>query len=153
VPVVLPPLRQRRGDIAALADYFLRRHCQWRGKSVTGFSAEAMELLMKHDWPGNVRELENVVERAVVLTESAQIIAADLLYYARGSQGRSPAASDVGTVPSDLTLSEMERLHIQRVLREEGGNRARAARRLGIDRKTLWRRLRRYGQNAPSGRG
>jgi len=153
VPIVLPPLRQRRDDIPALAEHFLRRHCRRRGKRVAGIRPEAVDLLMEHDWPGNVRELENVIERAVVLTEGDEIVPSDLLYYAGGRPDRASAAGESGFAAPDLTLAELERLHIQRVLREEDGNRARAARRLGIDRKTLWRKLTKYRQNAPPARG
>ena len=149
VPIILPPLRARREDIPALAEHFLRLHARRRGRQVAGISPAAAELLIEHDWPGNVRELENVIERAVVLTEGDQVVPSDLLYYSGRSAGQVRGAAGAGLVPADLTLAEVERLHIQRVLREENGNRARAARRLAIDRKTLWRKLKDYGQDAP----
>ena len=138
VPVVLPPLRQRREDIPLLAEHFLRRHNLRRRDKIRGFTDEAMEALVKYDWPGNVRELENAVERATVLTRGDRITPADLLYY--GTLVKPEAAGD-GLVP----LASIEKEHIARVLRHTGGNRTAAAKTLGIDRKTLWRKMQAYG--------
>jgi DNA-binding NtrC family response regulator len=138
VPIVLPPLRQRKEDIPLLAEHFLRKHCDRRGHKIRGFSREAMEMLVRHDWPGNVRELENAVERAIILAHGEQITAADLLYY--GPLKKPDAAID-GLMP----LAEMEKEHISRALSHHAGNRSAAAKALGIDRKTLWRKIRIYG--------
>ena len=138
VPVVLPPLRQRREDIPPLAEHFLRKHGDCRRERVRGFTQEAMEVLQKHDWPGNVRELENAIERAIVLAQGDMIGLADLLYY--GPLTKPDAA---GAGPTSLTVIEKE--HIAKVLRRHGGNRTAAAKALGIDRKTLWRKMREYG--------
>jgi len=153
VPIVLPPLRQRREDIPALGHYFLERHNRGRGRDVKRISPQAMEILMALPWSGNVRELENAVERAVVLTDGDEIVPSDLLWY--GANPEAGSAADEGPVSGVpmLTLDEMERRHIHRTLRHLGGNRARAAQCLGIDRKTLWRKLRRYGQAATDDRG
>jgi len=153
VPLTLPPLRQRRADIPALAGHFLCRHSAARGKAVTRFNPDAMAMLEQHAWPGNVRELENVIERAVIMTEGSDIVPADLLYYPGGSETGGERRAESESIPVSLSLAEVERLHIERVLRQAGGNRAEAARRLGIDRKTLWRRLRRYGHSAHQDRG
>ena len=138
VPIVLPPLRQRREDITLLAENFLEKHNNRRRDRIRGFTREAMDALVKHDWPGNVRELENAVERAVVLARSDTITPADLLYY--GPCVKPEPAGD-GLVP----LAALEKEHIARVLQHHAGNRTAAARTLGIDRKTLWRKMREYG--------
>ncbi|MCX5673562.1 MAG: sigma-54 dependent transcriptional regulator [Planctomycetota bacterium] len=138
VPIVLPPLRQRREDIPLLAENFLQKHNGRRHDKIRGFTQEAMEAMMKHDWPGNVRELENAVERAVVLAQSDMITPADLLYYGPFVK---PESTGDGLVP----LSSVEKEHIVKVLRHHTGNRTAAARTLGIDRKTLWRKMQAYG--------
>ena len=132
VPIVLPPLRQRADDIPALAEHFLARHAP-PGRRPS-FSPAALQLLLRHAWPGNVRELQNTVERAVVLARGDVIEPRDLTWLA-------PAASDAADRPPPSRLEEVERDHIERVLRECGGNRSAAARVLGIHRKTLWRKL------------
>jgi len=139
VPVFLPPLRQRLEDVPLLAEHFLRLHCRARGKNIRGISKKAMEAIMSHSWPGNVRELSNAIERAVVLAEGDRIMPEHLLHY--GIQ-RPHEPVPTGEV---LTLEEVERRQIESVLRRCQGNRSRAAELLGIDRKTLWRKVRRYG--------
>ena len=137
VPIVLPPLRQRREDIPMLAENFLQKHNSRQRDKIRGFTKEAMDALMKHDWPGNVRELENAVERAVVLAQGDMITPTDLLYY--GPLLKSESAGD-GLVP----LSSVEKEHIAKVLRLHSGNRTAAAKTLGIDRKTLRRKIQAY---------
>ncbi len=131
VPIVLPPLRQRADDIPALAEHFLARHAP-PGRRPS-FSPAALQLLLHHAWPGNVRELQNTVERAVVLARGDVIEPRDLTWLA-------PADAPADR-PLPTRLEEVEREHIERVLRECGGNRSAAARVLGIHRKTLWRKL------------
>jgi len=138
VPIVLPPLRQRREDVPLLAHYFLQRQKGRHGKKLLGFSHEAMEALANYDWPGNVRELQNAIEQAIVLSRGDVITPADLLYYGPTPK---PEAKGDGLAP----LAAVEREHIARVLDHHGGNRTAAAKALGIDRKTLWRKIRAYG--------
>ena len=138
VPIVLPPLRQRREDIPLLAEHFLQKRNLRRRDKIRGFTDEAMAALVKHDWPGNVRELENAVERATVLARGDRVTPDDLLYY--GFSVKAEATGE-GLVP----LAFVEREHIARVLRHHAGNRTAAAKTLGIDRKTLWRKMRDYG--------
>ena len=138
VPIILPPLRQRREDIPLLAEHFLLKHNGRTGDKIRRFTQDALEALVKHDWPGNVRELENAIERAIILARGDLISAADLLYY--GPLVKSGASSD-GPVP----LASVEKEHIAKVLRHHGGNRTAAAKTLGIDRKTLWRKMLVYG--------
>mgnify|MGYP000514370557 CR=1 FL=1 len=138
VPIVLPPLRQRREDIPLLARYFLQKHGRRKGNRVRGFSDEAMEALIRHDWPGNVRELENAVERAIVLARGELITPADLLYY-------GPLLKPDSDTEPLCPLAHVEKEHIARALRHYAGNRTAAAKTLGIDRKTLWRKIQAYG--------
>jgi len=139
VPIILPPLRQRREDIPLLARYFLeRKQGGPRPRKVRGFTEEAIHALVKHDWPGNVRELENAVERAVVLARGDMLTPADLQYY-------GPILKPEASGDACLSLAEVERGHIIRVLTHHRDNRTAAAKALGIDRKTLWRKMRTYG--------
>jgi len=138
VPIILPPLRQRREDIPMLAEHFLQKHGGRRGNKIRGLSKEALEVLLKHDWPGNVRELENAIERAVILARGDLITPADLLYY-------GPLMKPEAVVDTLSPLAEVEKEHIARALRYHAGNRSAAAKSLGIDRKTLWRKIQVYG--------
>ena len=146
----LPPLRQRRGDIPLLATHFLSRCARRMGKAVDQIAPEAFEAMLNHDFPGNVRELENLIERGVALA-SGRIITAELLPPAV----IRPAASTTSAPPSSgdtqplLTLAESERRQILQALEHTGGNRALAAQLLGIDRVSLWRKLRRYDTDTP----
>jgi DNA-binding NtrC family response regulator len=143
IEVVLPPLRDRAEDVLPLSDHFLAEAAQRTGKRISAFTQGALKILLAYPWPGNVRELENVVERAVALTEGDQIGPDDL-----PSQVRERRSADVlaGALARGLTLAELEREYINRVLQAEGGNKTRAAQRLGLDRKTLYRKLEEYGR-------
>jgi DNA-binding NtrC family response regulator len=138
VPIILPPLRQRREDIPLLATHFLRTHRGRRGNWVRDISDEAVDVLIKHDWPGNVRELENAIERAIILARGDVIVPADLVYY--GPLMKPEAVSD-----NLSPLADVEKEHIARLLRHHAGNRTAAAKSLGMDRKTLWRKIKAYG--------
>jgi len=141
IEVVLPPLRDRAEDVLPLAEHFFSEAAARTGKPVRGFTQSALKILLAYPWPGNVRELENVVERAVALAESGEIAPEDL-----PSQVRERRSTDVlaGALARNLTLAELEREYINRVLQAEGGNKTRAAQRLGLDRKTLYRKLEEY---------
>ena len=139
VPITLPPLRERRDDIPLLADYFLEKYNKKRKKNVRAISERAMKALVEYDWPGNIRELENAIERAVVLTENDVIEPSDLLYYALTVE--TPSKSDVGEVRH---LIDVEREHITKTLKKFAGHRGKTAKALGIDRKTLREKLKRY---------
>jgi DNA-binding NtrC family response regulator len=138
INVTIPPLRERKEDIAGLAEHFLKKYAQKLPKTIAGFTAEALELLIGYKWPGNVRELENVIERAVILCESDQIGAEDL------SISSYSAVAEMSVNPS---LEEMEKNYILRVLKEAGNNQSKASQLLGIDRKTLYLKLKKYGIN------
>src|SRR4051812_29771334 len=143
IEVMLPPLRDRAEDVLPLSDHFLTEVAARSHKRITGFTQAALKILLAYPWPGNVRELENVVERAVALAEGDQIGPDDL-----PSQVRERRSADVlaGALARGLTLAELEREYIHRVLQAEGGNKTRAAQRLGLDRKTLYRKLEEYGR-------
>jgi transcriptional regulator with PAS, ATPase and Fis domain len=130
----LPPLRERREDIPLLVGHFLNKFCMATSRPVPQLSTDALELLLRHEWPGNVRELENAVERALVIGRGSEIRAADFSFQFQNEP-----------VPMGRTLDDVERAHIERILRETEGNLSRAARVLDIDRTTLYNKLRRYG--------
>jgi len=130
----LPPLRDRREDIPLLVSHFLKKFCLATSRPVPQITAEALDLLTAHDWPGNVRELENAVERALVVGRGTEIRGADFSFQ---FDGQAPATG--------RTLDDVERAHIERILRETRHNMSRAARILDIDRTTLYNKLRRYG--------
>jgi DNA-binding NtrC family response regulator len=136
INIILPPLRERKEDIAELSRHFLKKYAKKLSKSITDFAPDALEMLSEYHWPGNVRELENVMERAVILCES------DLLGAENLSLPSSAAVEELGTNPS---LEEMEKAYILRVLKEAGNNQSRASQLLGIDRKTLYLKLKKYG--------
>jgi len=139
VPITLPPLRERRDDIPPLANYFLKKYNQKRKKNIRAISKQAMKALVEYNWPGNVRELENAIERAVVLTENDTIEPSDLLYY--GLNAAMPAQSDADR---PQRLVDVEKEHIARTFKMCNGHKGKTAEWLGIDRKTLRSKLRRY---------
>ena len=141
IHLTLPALRERREDIPLLADHFLGRFAEKHGKAVKGFSPEAMDQLIRAPWPGNVRELANAVERAVVLARGGYIDDLDPIA-ARLGPGDHPAADD----PPDghESLEAVEKATILKTLAATGGNKSEAARRLGITRKTLHAKLKKY---------
>ena len=135
VEVVVPPLRERREDILPLARQLLAGTAKRFPKKVPALTPDAANLLLQYAWPGNVRELENALERAVALMRSDRIGIEDLPPEVSSSAAASPAAGEV------RTLAEVERDHIAAALRASGGNRAKAAERLGIGAATLYRKL------------
>jgi len=138
IRIEIPPLRDRRDDVVALVDHFLHRTSERLGRPIHGVSAAAMRLLLGHDWPGNVRELANVIERAVALTDFDTITPADLMLL--------KSESDLDRLLRDtstriLPLADLSRAYARTVVASCGGNKAAAARALGIDRRTLYRML------------
>jgi two-component system response regulator AtoC len=144
IPISLPPLRARGTDVLLLAQQFIEHFGRQFAKSVTGLSSGAAERLCSYGWPGNVRELQNCMERAVALTRFAEIVVEDLPDKIRNyRKSHVVVASDD---PSELVpLEEIERRYILRALEALGGNRTLTAQVLGLDRKTLYRKLRGYG--------
>ncbi len=155
ITVEMPPLRERRVDIPLLAEHFLRRLAREAGRTVRGFTRAAMTALETAPWPGNVRQLEHVVERAVVLSEGPDIELADLpgdLHGAPMSQEIGPeslVSTEAHLLPLKVALETPERLLIERALRHFNGNRERTAESLGINRSTLFSKMRRLGIREP----
>ena len=141
VSIHLPSLRERPEDIPLLADHFLKKFAAQNNKPACRISPEAMDILIRYRWPGNVRELENVIERTATLSGTNLIQPEDL---PRRLQ-LEPAQMDLRSLPSRIPLSELEKLYIQKVLEETGGNKKKAADILGIDRRTLYRMATRLG--------
>jgi transcriptional regulator with PAS, ATPase and Fis domain len=147
--IEIPPLRERREDISLLAGYFLEQFTARMKKTLRGFSEEAQYLLLRYEYPGNVRELENAIQRAVALAEDDVIRPEDLppsMRKARQSRIEGPKAAV--EIPDGLSLEEVEAIYIRRTLEQLDGNASAAARRLGISRSTLWRKLKKLDQRA-----
>jgi DNA-binding NtrC family response regulator len=140
ITIRLPPLRERKEDITLLANHFLRKYEKPLGRSPMRFSKGAMRLLMNYRWPGNVRELENTVERAAILAETDVIHTHDL---PEKLHEASPVNGEVGDSPG-MTLEELEREHMRRVLSQVKGDKVKAAQILGIHLSTLYRKVQRY---------
>jgi transcriptional regulator with PAS, ATPase and Fis domain len=140
VNLLIPPLSRRREDVPLLAYHFLKKCAARMGREVSEISAEAMDLLKAYDFPGNVRELENIVERGVAIAGGDTIEVASLPDDLRDLAIRTFRKKE-GRLPS---LEEQERDYIRWVLAEAGGNQTLAAQILGIDRVSLWRKLKRY---------
>ena len=141
VTLTLPPLREKPEDIPLLAEFFLARYSEEEQTTTASFSPGAMQALIRYPWPGNVRELAHVIERAVALATHSVVSVDDLPSDMR-SAGGSQALLTKG-LPG--TLSALQREHVLKVLESTGGNKERAARSLGISRRTLYRFLDRYG--------
>ncbi|MBI5853840.1 MAG: sigma-54-dependent Fis family transcriptional regulator [Nitrospirae bacterium] len=139
IEIRMPPLRERREDIPLLVDAFLKKCAEASRKPVRGISESAMALMIDYSWPGNVRELENVVERALTLARSEKIVPEDLPPLVRGSRGDRRILDEAAE--RTLPLHAVEQEYIQKILEKTGGNKYQAAQVLGIDRKTLYRKL------------
>jgi len=135
----IPPLRERRDDIPLLVDSFLRKCAKSNRKPLEGISESALALLIDYPWPGNVRELENIIERAVTLARGEKIVPEDLPATVQGSRGDRKVLDDAAE--RTLPLQQVEWEYIKKILEKTGGNKYQAAQTLGIDRKTLYRKL------------
>ena len=134
VSIELPPLRRRKDDVPLLIDYFLNKYSKSMNRPAPELAPEALALLLNYDWPGNVRELENAIERALVIRRGNRIEASDF-----------PFQLSLPPKQGGRSLEEVERGHIEHVVKETSGNLSQAARILHIDRTTLYNKLRRYG--------
>ncbi len=143
VRVDAPPLRERGGDVLLLAQHFVERFGARGGKAVRGIHAAAAERLVAYNWPGNVRELENCIERAVALLRFDEVTVDDLPEKIRQYRA-DRLVLDTDVLTEVLTIDELERRYIMRVLALCGGNKSRTANLLGLDRRTLYRRIDRY---------
>ncbi len=143
VPVVLPPLRERREDIPLLASHFFSIYREKNRRELKGISGKAMDLLVRYNWPGNVRELENTIERAVILAQGEMIAPVDLPSQIQALAKEKEAKEFY--FPPGTSLAQVERVLILKTLEDTGGNRSRAAEILGINRRTLQNKLKEYG--------
>jgi len=141
ISFTMPPLRDRKDDIPLLAEHFLLRFSQETNRHIDQISREAMDEMMLYEWPGNVRELENAIERAVVVGKTRKIIPQDLPIFHPEHLDATP----------DNSLMEIEKAHISRILDDNQWNISKASQVLGIDRSTLYSKIKRYGIQRPSG--
>jgi transcriptional regulator with PAS, ATPase and Fis domain len=139
IPIHVPPLRSRKDDIPLLIRHFIRKYSAKTGKTIEGITGEAEQILSRYHWEGNVRELENIIERAITLTDDNMIKREEIPEEIITPESRPSTAES--PYPVELPLSELEHLHIRKVLKETNGNKSRAARLLGIDYSTLLRKL------------
>jgi DNA-binding NtrC family response regulator len=138
--VFIPPLRERKGDIPVLANYFVQKYMRAMGKQITSITPEAMDTIVRYNWPGNVRELENAIERAMVVGKPPAIKPEDLPYQLTEKNHVLPAGS----------LAAMEKTHIASVLDQNRWNISRSAEILQIDRVTLYNKIEKYGLKKPT---
>jgi len=143
IPIRLPPLRERKEDIPLLVEHFLKVYGARSGKPVTSVSTRAMLVLTEYDWPGNIRELDSTIERAIVLARGRTLEVDDLMSH--GISMGIPAFAWSGG--KFKPLAGVEKDYIEAVLRDQNGNRGRTAAILGIDRKTLWAKMKKYGMH------
>lgn len=138
IDIEMPPLRERKEDIPILIQSFITRYSQEFKKNVSGISEEAIKILLNYSWPGNVRELENIIQRAITLSQHERILPEDLPPYLIQ---RTDEKLFEWALEEKMTLEQLEKEYIKRVLIETGGNKSKAAEILGLDRKTLYRKL------------
>ncbi len=139
ISIYLPPIRERRDDIMPLANSFLKRFSAQANRLIIGFTPSAIERITAFDWPGNVRQLQNEIQRAVLLCEGSQVDATDLSF-------TTSRVTDEPSTDTNFTLLEgVERNAIIQMLKETGGNKLEAAKRLGIGRQTLYNKIKAYG--------
>lgn len=141
IPIYLPALRERKEDIIPLAHHFLKKYNLKRKRKIIKISETVQKTFLNYHWPGNVRELENVMERAVVIEDTDQIASSSLPTHL---QEIEITLTNKDTIENIISLEEMEKDHIRKVLKATDGNRSRTARILGIDRKTLYDKIKRY---------
>jgi len=146
VTLRVPSLRERLNDIPLLTQHFLKKYAAKNRKAVKAFTPLAMDMFLKYDWPGNVRELENAVERAVILLPGDYITEKELPLNIRQSYPRDDLFRDNSTlVHEDLSLEEIEKSAILATLEATAGNKSETARKLGINRRTLYMKLKKFG--------
>ena len=139
ISIIVPPLRERKEDIRPLADYFLKKYNNKFMKNIKGFDKGVLKIFEQYRWPGNVRELENIIERAVILCDTELISEEDIAIPVRLQDNHQEEA---------LKLEDIEKEHILKVLKQTGGNQTKASKLLGIDRKTLYLKMKKYGINS-----
>jgi DNA-binding NtrC family response regulator len=145
ISFAMPPLRERKADIPLLCEHFLTRFARETNKPIRKVARDAMDEMMFYDWPGNIRELENAIERAVVIGKQDQVMRTDLPIVC----GVSPDGANLEVSPPDHSLKAVEKHHIETVLSEHQWNISHCAKILGIDRSTLYNKIKRYHLQAP----
>ena len=141
ITINLPELKDRQDDVPLLANYFLKKYTKGENEKIKSISKEAMNLLLNYNWPGNVRELENVIERAIALGRYEEILPEDIPVNIRNSRMMSGLKE---TLPENATIDELERDYIAKILKKTKGHKINTARILGIDRRTLYRKVKKY---------
>ncbi|MGH8016504.1 MAG: sigma-54 interaction domain-containing protein, partial [Candidatus Zixiibacteriota bacterium] len=141
IPIVIPPLRDRSDDIRILVDHFIKKFCSKVNMPPKTISGEAMEILLRYSWPGNVRELENTIERAVLLNRTGTLGTSD---FPEKVVKAEPQAMVSEADPKTPTLESIEKAYIHYVMSQAGGKKSKAAKILGIDASTLYRKLDKY---------
>lgn len=144
VPIMLPPLRERREDIPLLIEHFLNTYNDKNSRNLLGFHPRALDAIMRYSWPGNIRELENVVERSVILSKDDYVPFSELPEAIRGASGDQLSEQAREGIRPGMTIREMEKELIIKTLEDNDGNRTRAARVLGITRRTLQHKIKEY---------
>ncbi|MDM8522856.1 sigma-54 dependent transcriptional regulator [Desulfococcaceae bacterium HSG8] len=145
VNLEIPPLRERRKDIPLLAQHFLGIFSEKNRKKIKGYTPDAMDHLIRYEWPGNVREMMNAVERGVILARSEYLDKGDISIMQESPGGNDEFFPISGDIPGDITLEEVEKVAVLKTLESAGGNKSETARRLGITRRTLHKKLKKYG--------
>lgn len=144
----VPPLRDRKEDLALLVNYFIEQFAKANGKNIRGITPGAMKMLSDYEWPGNIREVKNIIERMIVLSSGKDLTeenVPDDIKYRTGGRVSAPAENGNGGAGQSEKIHDMERELIARILREANGNKSVAAKKLGISRRTLYRKLDEYG--------
>ncbi len=152
IPIHVPPLRERRDDVPLLVNHFVERFNRELGKKVSPVGREVMEALIRYDWPGNVRELKNVIERAMLLDADTEILVEHLpseIYASDGTQTATTKSARVLSSFFPMTLREVEKIQIERTLKQTHGNKSKAAGILGISRQTLREKLKAFEKAGP----
>jgi DNA-binding NtrC family response regulator len=147
ISINIPPLRERKNDLPLLVEYFMDKYSKENYKEIKGISEEALHILANYNWPGNIRQLENIIERAVILDTDCLIAEEDLpRIISNGGTSLSCQSNFISKDSASLkdALKEPEKIYILKVLKEMGGNKKKAARKLGVNRTTLYNKLRKY---------
>jgi two-component system, NtrC family, response regulator HydG len=149
VPVLVPPLRERKEDIPLLAQTFIDQIASRSNKSIVGLSQEALDIMLRYDWPGNVRELRNVIEYAFVLCREGLIRPGHIMHRincrVEDAALATPDQNQAGKASFGGTESAETRERLLTALRQTGGNQSEAARILGVSRVTVWKRMKKFG--------
>jgi transcriptional regulator with PAS, ATPase and Fis domain len=149
VSITIPPVRERPEDIVPLATHFLERIGRSMNRKNLSFAPETLDALNAHTWPGNAREIQNAIERAVVMSKTPVIRPDVLPLYVGGRKDAAATATTAPGAPAGRTLADAERSHIETVLRQEDWNISHAAAALGVDRGTLYAKIKKYGLQRP----